>query len=164
LILLLLLMILIIAGVFIRIGLDHTYEQVANWTNDGSAMSILCPADSLKIECFGPWGSDPSQVSNLSWSEQFIRAIYFTVVTLTTVGYGDFLPQTNNEYLFTMAVEFVGIAFFSIVMGSISEVFVSSDDTKDKIEQKIEEADRWMVALDDANDGKTLQDSLYKKI
>jgi hypothetical protein len=30
----------------------------------------------------------------------YIRAIYFIITTLTTVGYGDFKGFTNNEYLF----------------------------------------------------------------
>lgn len=30
----------------------------------------------------------------------YVRAIYFIITTLTTVGYGDFKGFTNNEYLF----------------------------------------------------------------
>jgi len=39
---------------------------------------------------------------------------------LTTVGYGDITPKNNEEYLFTIIVEFVGIAFFASIMGSIN--------------------------------------------
>lgn len=30
----------------------------------------------------------------------YIRAVYFIITTLTTVGYGDFKGFTNNEYIF----------------------------------------------------------------
>ena len=63
-----------------------------------------------------------------------------------------------------MALEFMGIAVFSMVMGSISEVFTSSPDSVDKYQQKIEQGDKWMVALDEANKNKNLSDKLYKKI
>jgi hypothetical protein len=45
------------------------------------------------------------QVEDLSWLDSF----YFTIVTLTTVGYGDFSPQTTAGKLFTMAYLLIGI-------------------------------------------------------
>lgn len=54
----------------------------------------------------------------------YIRAVYYIITTLTTVGYGDFKGFTNNEYLFEMAVEFIGIGFFSFLMGSINNILV----------------------------------------
>ena len=32
----------------------------------------------------------------------YIDALYFSVITLTTVGYGDFSPQTSGGKLFTI--------------------------------------------------------------
>lgn len=34
--------------------------------------------------------------------------MYWTLVTLTTTGYGDITPQTNLERSFTMCVELLG--------------------------------------------------------
>ena len=49
----------------------------------------------------------------------YLDSLYFTVVTVTTIGYGDFAPQTNIGKIFTMFFPFIGIAmafyFFSIV-------------------------------------------------
>jgi voltage-gated potassium channel Kch len=55
------------------------------------------------------------QVEDLSWLDSF----YFTIVTLTTVGYGDFSPQTTAGKLFTMAYLLIGIG---ILVALISEV------------------------------------------
>lgn len=38
-----------------------------------------------------------------------VDALYFSAVTLTTVGYGDFTPQTDLGKLFTIGYLFVGI-------------------------------------------------------
>lgn len=50
------------------------------------------------------------------------------MVTLTTVGYGDIYGYTWQEYVFTMIVEFLGIAFFSFIMGSINNVLFLDDN------------------------------------
>jgi len=43
------------------------------------------------------------------WS--FLDALYFVVMTVTTVGYGDFVPKTDVGKIFTMFFSFMGIVF-----------------------------------------------------
>ena len=40
---------------------------------------------------------------------RFVDALYFSVVTLTTVGYGDFAPKTDAGKLFTAVYVLVGV-------------------------------------------------------
>jgi hypothetical protein len=40
-----------------------------------------------------------------------------------------------------MFVEFIGIAFFSFVMGSINTIFLVDTSTKDNVHNKLEEVD-----------------------
>lgn len=42
-----------------------------------------------------------------------LDALYFTIITLTTVGYGDFAPQTDPGKIFTIVYIFVGISLIS---------------------------------------------------
>lgn len=50
------------------------------------------------------------------------------MVTLTTVGYGDIYGYSWQEYIFTMVVEFIGIAFFSFIIGSINNVLFTDEN------------------------------------
>ena len=52
------------------------------------------------------------------WS--YVDSLYFSVVTLTTVGYGDFTPQTDAGKLFTVFYIIIGVG---IILAFINTVF-----------------------------------------
>lgn len=81
---------------------------------------------------------------------KYVTSIYWVVTTLTTVGYGDVRGFTSTEYIVTMFVEFIGILFFSIMMGSINEIFLESNAESDIIDSKLESVDVWLVKLDNS--------------
>lgn len=55
-------------------------------------------------------------VENWSW----IDSLYFSVVTLTTIGYGDFSPQTSAGKIFTIFYIILGLG---MVLGFINAVY-----------------------------------------
>jgi hypothetical protein len=69
---------------------------------------------------------------------KYITAFYWVVTTLATVGYGDIKGYTWEEYAFNMFVEFIGIAFFSFIMGSINNIFMADNGSSDIIDTKLE--------------------------
>ncbi len=56
-------------------------------------------------------------VENWSW----VDALYFTVVTLTTVGYGDLTPQTSGGKLFTVFYILVGLGILGGFIALIAD-------------------------------------------
>jgi voltage-gated potassium channel len=57
------------------------------------------------------------------WS--FLNAVYFCVVTMSTVGYGDFAPHTALGKVFTIFYLFVGIGLFVLAVTAIAEAIFS---------------------------------------
>jgi voltage-gated potassium channel Kch len=53
-----------------------------------------------------------------------IDAFYFSVVTLTTVGYGDFTPDTTAGKLFTVVYTLFGLSLIAVFAKSLAEVHV----------------------------------------
>lgn len=83
----------------------------------------------------------------------YITAVYWAVTTLATVGYGDVKGFRTEEYIYVMIVEFVGILFFSFIMGAITNVFTSGEQG-DMMEERIENVDIWLVKIDGARQSK----------
>lgn len=51
-------------------------------------------------------------VEGFSW----INSLYFCVITLTTIGYGDIVPKTDLGKLFTTVYVIIGIGIFAAVI------------------------------------------------
>lgn len=53
------------------------------------------------------------------------NAFWWTIVTITTVGYGDMSPVGTPGRIFAIIIMFSGIGLIAIVTGSISSIFVA---------------------------------------
>ena len=61
-----------------------------------------------------------------NYETTLFRQLYYVVVTLSTVGYGDVLPNSTLHQAFTLVMIVTGVAFFSsevtAVIGLMSEI------------------------------------------
>ncbi len=60
------------------------------------------------------------------------RSMYWAVVTLTTVGYGDITPQTNLGQFLSAAVMILGYAVLAVPTGIVSAEIISSENMRSK--------------------------------
>lgn len=56
-------------------------------------------------------------VEEWSWIDSF----YFSVITLTTIGYGDLHPTTEISKLFTIGYIFVGLGLIAAIINDIGQ-------------------------------------------
>lgn len=69
--------------------------------------------------------------ANIHTAEQ---AIWWAIVTISTVGYGDYYPVTTTGHIIGTIVIICGVSFFGVISGYMASVFVSPDE-QEHIEQ-----------------------------
>lgn len=53
-----------------------------------------------------------------------MTVLYFSFTTLSTVGFGDYVPRTDDERIIGILILVFGVAIFSIIMGSFVDILV----------------------------------------
>jgi len=72
---------------------------------------------------------------------RWLDSLYFCVITLATVGYGDFAPQTDAGKIFTMIYIFIGIGLLIAVFTRLAEALLVAQRAQvDKIPNRKERA------------------------
>lgn len=80
----------------------------------GAAVLLL-----VGIALGGHWLDRAGLRDNIDGSVSFLDIVYFTVITVTTVGYGDIVPVSNSARMFdTFVVTPIRIFVFLIFLGS----------------------------------------------
>jgi hypothetical protein len=94
-------------------------------------------------------GSTPDQsITNVNWIQRnnfqnltnfqiYTIAFYFTVTTITTVGYGDVSGTNSTERYVAVLNMVMGVVIFSLVSSAITSIIQSFDDINEKEEEKL---------------------------
>jgi voltage-gated potassium channel len=69
------------------------------------------------------------------------RGLWWAVVTVTTVGYGDIVPHTVAGRVLASVLMFSGIGFISLLTATIASSFVSSDTAPEERQRQDELVD-----------------------
>jgi voltage-gated potassium channel len=61
--------------------------------------------------------------------ETYLRAVYWTVTTVTTIGYGDYSPakDSNSQMIFTIIAQITGVSFYGFVVGNIPVLIANAN-------------------------------------
>jgi voltage-gated potassium channel len=64
---------------------------------------------------------------NADFTFYYVRALYWAITTLSTVGYGDVTPNTIAEMLYAMSTMATGVIVFGYVIGNIANLLNNID-------------------------------------
>mmetsp|Transcript_115359 Transcript_115359/g.326874 ORF Transcript_115359/g.326874 Transcript_115359/m.326874 type:complete len:506 (+) Transcript_115359:81-1598(+) len=65
--------------------------------------------------------------------ESLPKAMYFTIITMTTVGYGDISPTTNNGHIVVSLCTVAGVLYMAMPIGIIGSAFTETWKARDRI-------------------------------
>ena len=54
--------------------------------------------------------------------------MYFTLTILSSVGYGDMVPENSLERIYILLFQWIGIFFFSYIMGQLHDIILNFKD------------------------------------
>lgn len=148
-----------------------TLLTILNVIKLGNYILIICHC----IACL--WYIIPNELStpnNLTWlgegwqdysiADNYMRSLYWTAVTFSSVGYGDITGKTLEEYIYSMFVEFLGIMCFAYFMGSLTNSLSEYMSKKERINYRENELNKWAIWVEQQIVDPKIQDSINEKI
>lgn len=86
----------------------------------------------------GTAGADPDHVN------EYIKAIYWAITTLTTVGYGDISAKSPMQMIFSAGVQVVGVGVFGYVLSNVSSLLTRLDMAREHHMDNLDRAETFM--------------------
>jgi len=100
-----------------------------------SAFAAGFPSDSWVVRA-GIQGADAIS--------QFVRSLYWTITTMTTVGYGDITPGRTAEYILAGLIMLMGASLYAFIIGSIASLLNSIHAAKNQHWDRIESVTEFL--------------------
>ncbi|CAD8197311.1 unnamed protein product [Paramecium octaurelia] len=62
-------------------------------------------------------------IENEYWFNQYLHSFYWSIITMTTIGYGDITPQNLRERVFAVGMALSAVGVFGYSIGNINSIY-----------------------------------------
>ncbi|XP_076141261.1 voltage-gated delayed rectifier potassium channel KCNH1-like isoform X1 [Alosa pseudoharengus] len=94
---------------------DHNQVRTDSWLYM-LAESVGTPYR-FNVSGTGKWEGGPSKDS------VYITSLYFTMTSLTSIGFGNIAPTTDGEKIFAVAMMMIGSLLYATIFGNVTTIF-----------------------------------------
>jgi CRP-like cAMP-binding protein len=112
---------------------DLTPEQIANGTVADASWITFYFENNLKLK---HWQYD-------TWSI-YLLGLYYAIMTLTTIGYGDVSPKTDVERGVSLVIMFGGAATYAYIVGAVCSILLNMDQMRQEYNKILDDLDDYM--------------------
>ncbi|NP_001265743.1 potassium voltage-gated channel subfamily H member 1b [Danio rerio] len=110
-----------LACIWYSIGDYEVIDQDANMVRTDSWLYLLGEAVGqpyhFNASGSGKWEGGPSKDS------VYITSLYFTMTSLTSIGFGNIAPTTDGEKIFAVAMMMIGSLLYATIFGNVTNIF-----------------------------------------
>ena len=115
-----------------EVSADESDEMLEAWHAEARSVAISIASAGFALVSYLGLGSLCFRLLEPSWS--VIDAVYFCMVTCSTVGYGDLSPSNNSSRWFALLMIMIGIALvFPVVGGALSQLVFAPITAKGRV-------------------------------
>ncbi|XP_051980497.1 potassium voltage-gated channel subfamily H member 1 isoform X1 [Xyrauchen texanus] len=110
-----------LACIWYSIGDYEIIDEVTNIVRTDSWLYLLGEAVGMPYRFntsgTGKWEGGPSKDS------VYITSLYFTMTSLTSIGFGNIAPTTDGEKIFAVAMMMIGSLLYATIFGNVTTIF-----------------------------------------
>ncbi len=93
-----------------------------------------------------PYDKMEAASHNVDMVNEYVKALYWSITTITTIGYGDITPDKKNnlELIFTMCIQILGAGAYGYIIGNIANMLTNIDMAKARHQERVDRMNRFM--------------------
>jgi voltage-gated potassium channel len=80
--------------------------------------------------------------------DQYLRSLYWVTTTISTIGYGDYVPDHNSnvQIMYTVFAQLFGVGMFSYVIANVSSLVSNLDIARSAYQRRLDEVNAYLHA------------------
>lgn len=112
------------------------FGLMAHWLACGFFfIALVSEGDVTWVEA--EWGVHSSSLQHLSIGSKYVTALYWSLTTLTTVGYGDIHPVNDTERMYGIFMFVVGAVVYASIFANVTSLLGKFDEAKNKFTDSV---------------------------